>query len=210
MAAALTRDPMASIRSLFMVVPLSILIGLGMGEVMEKYENLGRAIIFGLFLIGVGRLYLSVFKMTDYYRFRDWDYGLAKVAIEIKKIPEDVPVLYTGKKIHYIQLAYFLAKPLTYIEDNYGRSGNDYYNAGWWPDNKKIGRVEVREIVWKEDIFKDQIIIFGELGLGQDQVKEHCLATVFEIRGLDGKRLFWGVKTNPELKKMMGNRGCGK
>lgn len=209
-AASLTRDPMASIRSLSMVVPLSLLIGLGMGEIVEKYKNWGRVIIFGLFLVGTGRLYLSIFKMTDYYRFRDWDYGLAQVAREVKKIPENIPILYTGKKINYIQLAYFLAKPLGYIEDNYGRNGSDYYNTGWWPDNKKIGRVEVREIVWKEDIFKDQIIIFGELGLEQDQANEHCLATVFEIRGLDGKRIFWGVRTNPELKRLMGDRGCGE
>jgi len=73
---------------------------------------------------------------------------------------------------------------------------------------KIIDNVVVREIVWKDDIFKEQILVGDELSINEKQIKEHCLTKMFEIKGLDNKTLYIGVKTNPELKKLKSNAGC--
>lgn len=208
LAAAATRDPMSSIRSLFMVLPLTILISLGMSKFVNNYKLLAKLLLFSLFLYSAGRIYLSVFKISDYYNFRAWDYGLNKVAIEISKIPESIPVIFVGDRLNYIQLAFYLADPEDYIRNNFVKTNSDYYVAGNWPNKKQVGRVDFRDIVWEQDIFKDQIIIFGALGLSDSQIAEHCLSPVFEVYGLDQKKLYTGVKTNPELKKFFGKIGC--
>lgn len=208
LAAAMTRDPMSSIRSLFIVVPLSILIGLGMSKIVEEYKWFGKLILLGLFLYSAGRIYLSIFKISDYYNFRDWDYGLNEVASEINKIPKEMPVTFVGNRLSYIQLAFFMADPKEYIGNNITKEVTNYYTASYWPNERKIGRIDIRDIVWEKDILINQVIIFGELGLGDRQIAEHCMSKVFEVKGLDGKRLYIAVKTNPELKLAKGKNGC--
>lgn len=200
LAASLTRDPVSSIRSLFMVVPVSILAGLGMWSFIVKYKKIGNLILFSLFLLGAGRLYLSIFKITGYYNFRDWDYGFDKVVLEIKKIPKEMPIIFVGDNINYIQLAFYMANPEQYIKDNFKKEDSSYYTVDSWFNNKKINNLIVRNLIWGKDIYQKQIIVFGKYGLDDNQIKEHCLSKVFEIKGLDGKNLYVGVETNPELK----------
>lgn len=207
-AASLTGDPVSSIRSLLMVIPLSIVVGLGISKFSDTYKWFGKLIVIFLFIFSLGRLYLSIFKMTDHYYFRDWDYGLQQLSYEIDKLPPDEQIVFVGPQLNYIQLVFFKANPAKYLTTNFTKVDDNYYKSGYWPTIKTINNIEVRDIVWKEDIFKKQILIFGEFGLDDGQIKEHCLSTIFEIKGLDNKRAYIGLGTNPELKLSSGKIGC--
>jgi len=206
--ASMTRDPFYTIRALPLVLPLTILIALGIEKFLKKYKKIGILILIGLIIWSFGKLYLSVFKFNDYFMGKYWEIGIEEMIKNIKK--EKIPVILDNSRGEiYSQILFFTkTDPLEYQKNNFEISETDYYTNMTRNKAKIIDNVVVREIVWKDDIFKEQILVGDELSINEKQIKEHCLTKMFEIKGLDNKTLYIGVKTNPELKKLKSNAGC--
>ena len=185
-----------------MVMPWMILVGLGMKQMKKKFGGWMKILYFGLIIWSLGRIYLSVFKFNDYYRFGAWDYGTERLVNEIKKIDSNIPVLIDTRAEPYSQFLFFTkADPKTYQENNFEVDEKNYYTEMQRNKIKKIENVTFRQIDWNNDLTKDQIIVGDNLTFDEKAIKEHCFSKIFEIKGLDNKKiLFTGVKTNQTKK----------
>lgn len=206
--ASITRDPFSSIRALPLVLPLIILISIGLNKFLEKYKKIGLLILMGLLIWSLGKIYLSIFKFNDYFRGQSWNMGIEKVVEKIKG--EKLPIIIDNSRGEiYSQVLFFTkANPKKYQENNFEVVESSYYTDMTRNKIKKIDNIIIREIIWEEDIFKEQILIGDELSINEKQINEHCMTKMFEIRGFDNKVLFIGVKTNPKLKRINGKNGC--
>ncbi len=206
--AAMTRDPFYMIRALPLILPLIILVVIGIKKFLEKYNMVGKIILIGLIIWSLGRIYLSVFKFNDYFNGKYWETGIEEIVKNIKK--EKIPVIVDNSRGEiYSQILFFIkSDPKEYQKNNFEVSLSNYYSDMNRNKTKIIDNIVVREIVWKNDILKEQILVGDNLSISEDQIKEHCLKKMFEIKGLDNKTLYIGVKTNPELKKIKGEAGC--
>lgn len=206
--AAMTRDPFYTIRALPLVLPLTILTAIGINKFLEKYKIFGKIIFIGLIVWSLGKIYLSVFKFNDYFREKYWEIGIEEMVDKIKN--EKLPVIVdNGRGEIYSQILFFTKfDPGRYQKDNFEVLNSNYYTDMMRNRTKIISNITVREISWKDDILKEQVLVGDELAISEKQIEEHCLTKIFEIKGLDNKILYLGVKTNPGLKKINGENGC--
>ncbi len=197
--ASLVREPFGMIRALPMVLPLSILVAMGIDAFMEKTKFWGTMLIVILILWSMGRIYLSAFKLNDYYRYQYWDYGTDKVVEEINKLPDQKIQVDGWRAEVYSQLLFFLKyDPAKYQADNKMEDLNNYYNNEAIGQIRKIGRITVKTINWNEDVFDDKLLVGSYVIIGDDQIKKYCLTKVFTVRAPDNQILFIGARTNPE------------
>ena len=162
-----------------------------------------------LFLWSGGKIYFSCFRFNNYYRFKDWGQGLKQVAEEVRKVGEDKEIVMANVQGEpYIQMLYYLKyDPARYQRENFEVSKADYYKSLERNKVKKIGNLTIRPLVWREDVYEEQYLIFDDLGLSEDNFAEHCFQPWFKVVGEDGKLLYWGVRTDPERKIREGK--CG-
>jgi hypothetical protein len=184
------------------------LVAIGLINFLEKYKKIGIVILVGLIVWSVGRIYLSVFRFNDYFRGQYWETGIEEMINKIKD--EKIPVVIdNGRGEIYSQILFFTkADPIKYQENNFEVSESNYYTDMTRNKTKKIGNIMIKGIVWKNEIAKEQILVGDNLAISDEQIKQHCLTKMFEIRGLDNKLLFIGVKTNPQLEKNKKGKGC--
>jgi hypothetical protein len=131
--AAITRDPYTTIRALPLVIPQTILVGLGLIQVFNWLK--GKKILLGysgfgiLVLYSVFQLYSSVIILNEFYRGVEWDYGLQEVAVFLKNTYTKIPtVVDNSRDEEYIQLAFFLKyDPAKYQAENFEVTQDEYY-----------------------------------------------------------------------------------
>ena len=51
----------------------------------------------------------------------------------------------------------------------------NYYQLTQFNSNYKIDNVEIRSIVWREDIYKNQILVGSPITISNQQAQEHKL-----------------------------------
>lgn len=198
LAASLVDEPLGMIRALPMVIPLSVLIALGMDTFIKKWRNWGIMVVILLVFLGIGRIYLSAFKINDFYRYRYWDYGTDKVVEEINKLQDEKIQVDNWRAEVYAQLLFFLKyDPAKYQAGNRMNYGNYYYDE---PIDKvkRMGRITVKSINWNDDIVFNKVVVGSHVVFGDDEIKRYCLTKVFTIRAPDNEILFTGARTNPE------------
>jgi len=201
--ASITRDPFSSIRALPLVFPLTILIAVGIYKFLEKYKKIGIMILVCLIVWSFGRIYLSVFKFNDYFRGWAWENGIEKMITKIEQ--ENLPIMIDSRGEIYSQILFFTkANPKDYQENNFEVSELDYYTKMNRNKVKKIKNITIKGLEWGKDTEIEQILVGDSLSINNEQIKEHCLIKIFEIKGANGDVLFRGLKTNPELKKEKG------
>jgi 4-amino-4-deoxy-L-arabinose transferase-like glycosyltransferase len=199
--ASITRDPFSSYRALPLVLPLTILVAIGINKFLEKYQNIGIIILIGLIIWSGGKIYLSVFKFNDYFRGYAWETGIEEMVNKINQ--EKLPIVVDNQRGEiYSQILFFTkADPKKYQEDNFEVDSKNYYTDMTRNNVKQINNITVKNINWREDIYKEQILVGDALSIGEDQMKQHCLSLVFEIKDSEGKVIFRGVKTHPQDKE---------
>lgn len=207
--AALTRDPFSSIRALPLVVPHSILVAWGLKSFWEKWRKSAIIVITICLVLSCLKLYLSIFKFNDYYRSSYWGYGAKELVQAIEKTDHTLPVVLDNARNEiYIQALFFTKyDPKKYQQDNFEVNSQEYYTNMNRVEEKNIGRINVRRIFWKEDIYKEQYLAGDTLALDEGNIREHCLEVVVEVKNPKGEVVYRLVKTNPEKKKYMVN--CG-
>jgi 4-amino-4-deoxy-L-arabinose transferase-like glycosyltransferase len=201
--ASLVREPFGMIRALALTIPLSILIAMGMEVLMEKWKTKGLLVILVFTLLGVGKLYLSAFKFNDYYRYKDWDYGVDQVVEQINKLPDQNIQVDNWRSEIYSQLLFFLKyDPFKYQKDNGMENLAGYYNNEPIGQVKKMDRITVKPINWDKDVLDDKVLIGSFQIIGDSLINQYCLTEVFTVRAPDNEILFIGARTNPqEFKK---------
>jgi len=198
--AAITRDPFSSIRALPLVWPLIILTAIGVEIFLKKFGNLGKIILIFLTVWSLGKIYLSVVKFNDYFRGYAWEEGIEEMVNQING--KDLPVVVDNARGEiYSQILFFTkADPKKYQEENFEVTDKDYYTNMERVKVKQIDNISVRPIIWEKDIYKNQILVGDGLSISEEQMAEHCLTVVFEVKDREGKIIFRGVKTHPEDK----------
>lgn len=201
--AALTRDPFSTYRSYPMIFPYAVIIGLGIEKIISFLSSRKAkiAICFLLFIFSMGCLYRSVFILFPNERFSSWSFGYSQAAkfIQSNSYPR---VLFNDPiGVTYIELLFFLKYPPSAFQSEQDKINlADYYDIKEWKRSIKWGKFSVRPISWREDVYLPQLIIAKPIDLSDNQAGEHFLSKAFAIIGPDGKVVFNGYLTNPELK----------
>ncbi len=197
--ASLVREPFGMIRALPLVIPLSILIAMGIERFLSKWRFWGTVITGVLVFLGLGRIYLSVFKLNDYYRYLYWDYGVEKIVKEINMLGDRKVQVDSWRAEIYSQLLFFTKyDPAKYQAENGMKDIGGYYNGGPIDQIRQMGRITVKSLDWNRDVYDDRIVIGSFKQFGDREIKHYCLTKLFTIRAPDNVILFTGARTNPE------------
>jgi hypothetical protein len=200
--AALTKDPFSTLRAYGMVIPILLIIGMGMDNLLTSnkkitYVSLCLLIPFSLLLF-----WRSYFILFPHERAQYWGYGTSSIAEFVKKKSDKNFILDTGRvKPLYIQLAFFLKiDPVYFQRESSKKIGSNYYSFNDFDPHYKLENFETREIDWENDIYQDQILIGDDLAISPEQVKEHYLRKVIEIKDPMDQTIFAGYETDPQEK----------
>lgn len=200
--AALTKDPFSTLRVLPLLWSLSIIIALGIGQILQKttkhyaYVLLGIACLFSVLIF-----YSHYFTLLRYQRAVDWGYGYKELASYANSYPNKPFIVDEQRAPIYIELALYTKYPPEIMQQQVDQTIKDnYYKHTLFNPRYKIKNIEIRPVVWREDIYKDQILVGSPLTISDQQAKEHKLIQVFEIQELTGKTVFRGYQTNPQEK----------
>ncbi len=203
--AALTRDPYSTIRSLQMVIPLTIIISLAITETYQKIKK--YKIIFWLcfavlILYSLLKLYSSVIILNEFYRAKYWNYGWEEATNVIKSLKPQIGgiIVDNSRDEPYIQLAFFLKyDPTKFQKENFEVSPQEYYTNMDRNKDKNIGKIATHPIDWEHDLNEKRYIVGDELAISLQQIKEHNLTLIKEIKYPDGTVALRIVETNPKL-----------
>lgn len=202
--AALTRDPYSTIRSLQMVIPLTIIISLGLLEVYSLLQTHWLRILFWLafgltITYSLAKLYSSVIILNEYYRASAWNYGWEDATAIIKTLDQKLPIIIDNSRDEpYIELAFFLKEdPSKYQQNNFEVSPSQYYSNMRRNYTKIIGQTITRPINWEKDLAVKQYLVGDALAISNQQVKEHHLTLIKDVDYPDGSLAIRIVETNP-------------
>lgn len=204
--AAVTRDPYSTIRALPLIIPQTIIISIGLSDLIFRLKSSHMFIKFLLFgfsliiiLYSLGKLYSSIIILNEYYRANEWNYGWEETVDEIKKLnPQYSIVVDNARSEPYIQILFYLKfDPSIYQKDNASIPLKEYYTNMERVSVIKIGNITTRKIDWKNDLAKKQYLIGDELAISLDQIKRENLTLIKEIKYPDGNCAFRIVETNP-------------
>lgn len=205
--AAVTRDPYSTIRALPLVVPQLIVVSLGMLKAVSffntKIKVASAAIFITLIIHSMLNLYSSGVILNEYFRAKYWDYGWEEVVETIKSLEPDIPKIVDNSRGEpYIFLLFYLQyDPTRYQIENYEVDPDDYYTNLSRNSVKKIDAITTKTIDWENDLVIDQYLIGDSLAISEEQIKEHKLASIKEVKYPDRDIAFRVVRTNPEYEK---------
>lgn len=206
--AAMTSDPFSSIRSLPLVIPITILMAVATDNIYVHLKSLwSRRLSLALFIMiifwSVAKLFSSAIILNEYQRAQYWDYGWQQIAETIKTLDPNLPIVVDNARTgSYIFLAVFLkTDPTEYQKNNFEVTPENYYTDMKKNDVKVIGRIITRPIDWKPDTHKQQYLIGDSLAISYEQIEKNHLLLIREVFFPDGSPAFRIVKTNPNLTK---------
>lgn len=207
--AAVTRDPYTTIRALPLVIPQIIIIALGINDIFQKIKNkfikvLTMFVFVLLIIYSLLKLYSSVIILNEYYRAKYWDWGWQEVAAVITGLKTDKPIVIDNARSDAdLQIAFFLKyDPIKYQKGNFEVPINEYYTNLYRNKEKHIGNIVTRPVNWQNDLTVDQYLVGDELGISLQQIEEHNLKLIKEVKYPDGKVAYRIVKTNPIWEKL--------
>lgn len=206
--AALTKDPFSTQRGLNLLLPLFLIICMGTSFMYEKIKP--KIFITGfmmLLLISLFSLWRGYFVFLPVERALAWSYGYKQIAGFISDNPNSRFVI---EQIHnkpsYIELAFFLKTDPEILQASVNPEiKTDYYNNSKFTPDYKFQNIEVRRIIWEEDIYKPQILIGDELVVSSIQKEEHSLIEVLTVDDLRGYPVIKAYKTEPQKKCLKTN-----
>jgi len=201
--ASFAGDPFSSLRASPLIFPMTVIISFGIDRIFQFLKNniLKVALITLILCVSLTSLYRNLFVLLPGERFNDWNYGYSQLIEKIKTTPAPKILINDPKGTSYIELLFFLRQsPKDYQSQTLGNRPQNYYNDGVWVNTFSWSNIQVRPIIWKDDIYTYQLLVSSPLGISEDQAKEHYLTKAFDIIGPDRRIIFNGYLTNPLLK----------
>lgn len=211
--AALTKDPFLTRRAMPMVLPIFLIVAFGINRILAAFSKIRfsslicSVIIFLVFVGSVIFLWRSYFVFFTHEKARQWQYGYEDLALYISSHPNDYFIIDQGRHpLPHVELAFFLKFPPSEFQKTVDPAiKENYYKATSFNPDFKFGNIETRNINWDWDVYHNQILVGDDLAVSHQQVQEHFLTEVFEIKDPMEQIVFVGYKTNPKQKCMATN-----
>ena len=150
-----------------------------------------------IIIYSLAKLYSSVIVLNEYKRAEEWNYGWEEVVKVLNQTDRSLPVVVDNARSEpYSQLLFFLKfDPATYQRGNYEVPLSEYYTNLNRNITKKIGRITTTPINWERDLKVEQYLVGDALAISDDQIKNHDLSLISDIKYPDGRIAFRVVKT---------------
>jgi hypothetical protein len=201
--AALTRDPFSTHRAMPHFLPLMVIIGVGISEIINKLSKKVWVPLFSLLtFFSLLLLWRSYIVFLPQERAKIWGYGFKQLTNYMILKP-DVNFIVDQARIKpsYIQHAFFLRYPPEEFQKRVsGDIKDDYYSVSDFNSHYKFANLETRSIDWPNDVYEDLVLVGDEFAISEGQAKEHSLTKVYEIRDPIDQIVFQGYRTNPTQK----------
>ncbi len=210
--AAFTKDPFWTYRAIPLLLPLIIIITIGIDRILKLRLKLFITLFCILIIYSLILLWRGYFVFLPNEKASAWEYGYQNIAQEIMtRKGEHFVVDNSRNSLTYIQLAFYLKLNPETLQNAVGQEiKEDYYNNTTINSNYSFEKLEVRPIFWQNDIYKEQILVGDRLTFSDQQIREHKLMRVFQIKDPLNNIVFEGYKTNPQEKcaydRMMNNK----
>lgn len=192
---ALTKEPFYTIRVLLFLWTVTIILTYGV-------QRFPKFLIMILFAYSLFSLYRSYFVLFKYERADQFGHQYLEL-VDITKTLENRKFVVDDSRDPSICLrfAFFTRYDPGNFQKNVGKEfiGNYYtdYQVG---EDCQINNIEIRPIVWKTDVYKDQILVGDPLSISGQQASEHRLKYEFAIKNSSDQVLLTGYSTNPKEK----------
>lgn len=198
--ASLTRDPFYTLRTLIFLWTITIMIAFGINEILNKLPS--RFIKFSLILFIVLysslSLYISYFILFKYER-TSFDYSYMKLLEKIAEFPEKKFVVDNSRHIGAgLRIAFFNKYDPSKLQQ-FLKSAGSYYSTAKFDESYILDNIEVKPIDWGEASCQERILVGDLLSISSEQVKDHNLSHLFDIKDIAGDVTFRAYLTNPDL-----------
>lgn len=197
--AALARDPFWTYRAIPLLAPLIIIIAVGIDRISKLKIKLFIPLCCLIVIYSLILLWRGYFIFLPNEKAIAWEYGYQNLAEEITTYKNEHFVIDNARKfLVYLQLAFFMKLPPQMLQNAVSEEiRKDYYNNTMTNSNYSFENVEVRNIAWKTDIYKNQILVGDSLTFSDEQIRGHQLTQIFQIKDSMNNIVFEGYKTNP-------------
>lgn len=200
--AALTKDPFYTIRTLVFFWSVTIIIAFGISDILNKLSRplFCYALILFFFLYSGFSLYTSYFILLKYER-EVFDYSYVKLLEKTKSFPDQTFIVDSSRQLaNGIRFAFFKKYDPAKLQKDLGpQVSGKYYSNFEFDEPYVLDNLEARPIIWREDICKEQILVGDLLAISSDQVREHHLQFIFDIKDMAGDVALKAYLTNPEV-----------
>lgn len=192
-------------RVMTMIIPLLLVIALGFDFLFQKIKPFVFLLLF--FLLTAFSLLLfwrSYWVLFPKERAPYWSYGYQQLSEIVRKSQYETFVIDTARTpTAYIGFLFYLKyPPVEYQRQFSPEFVKKYYANPLLAGGHKFANIDLRPIEWKRDIYVEQVLVGDYLTISTDQVKEHFLERVFEIKDPNGKSILIGYRTNPKKKRL--------
>lgn len=205
--AALTKDPFYTLRTLVFLWSISFTIAFGIYNILIKipifYLKFGLTLVILLF--STISLYISYFILFKYERADNFGYSSLKLFELIEQNKNFIGKRFVIDTYADVGVSIKMAFYKKYDSARLQRIlqpkvANMYYSSFGFEEEYVLDNIETRPIFWKEDVYKEQILVGNILAISDEQIKEHNLKFEFEIKNPSGKVSLKGYSTNPKAK----------
>ena len=204
--AALSTDPFYTLRVLELLWVFSVVISVGIWVFLSKIKRklFKYILILIVLIISLVSFYLNYFILYKAVRSGTVRFSSQEFIKITKENPDRKYVVDFSRDVSIgVRIAYFRQYDPVLFQNEIGKPFlSKYYSSVDFEDKYKINNVEIRAIVWGEDVYKDQVLVGDVLAISEDQAKEHKLKLEFELKDLNGEITLRGYSTNPKLKCM--------
>lgn len=202
--ASLTRDPFSSIRILVFLWGITITIAFGMHYLLSILSSFKlKALIFiTITSLSLIQLYIAYFVLLKYERSENYGSPYLELLKKIENMKSEKIVVDSARELGTgIRFAFFKKyDPFSLQKVLNSKVRGQYYDNFEYDEPYILDNIEARPIIWEEDIYKEQILVGDLLAISNDQVKEHHLKYIFDIKDKAGNIALMAYITDPEAK----------
>lgn len=199
--ASLTRDPFSTIRTLVFFWGITITIAFGVNYLLNVslLYRFKALICIVVVLISLMQLYLAYFVLLKYERSENYSFSYIELLkkteqTKMKKFVVD-STRELGTGIRFAFLKKYDPRALQKVLAN--QLKGQYYSNFEYDEPYVLDNVEVRPIIWREDVCKNQILVGDLLAISNQQAQEHRLKFLFDIKNLAGDTALKAYLTDP-------------
>jgi len=197
--AAFANANYATQRALAMLFPYSIIMSLGIIELLH-YRRI-KYLFLVIIPFSVLLLWRSYFVFLPKDRMFQWYSGLKEISAFVEQHPSWHFIIDDSYHIPHIEYLFFTKYSPQKYQQEKGILKN-YYSDTLFVNSGIFSNLEIKRIDKLNDIKKKQVLIYSSFRtFTSAQVAADCLDKIFEFDDYKGNALFQGFMTNPELIK---------
>lgn len=201
---AFTKQPFHIQRTLAMLLPLTLIMGIAIDFTFQKLGNKRSSVVFSILFIGsIILFWRSYFVLLPQMRYSIWGSEWKTLAAYIKSHPNDHFIIdqqkFQGPEENaYYQLAlYMQIDPKIVQKSADPKYLENYYNDVSFSPYRSFLNIEMKPIDWGETVWKNEILVGSTAAISDDEAILHNLTQIFEIKDPNDQIILRGFQTNP-------------